>query len=535
MSETNNPLVLNTKQQKKGLFKVALSKGIDLGITIKKDDDFSKWYIQVLEKSDLISYSEISGCYVFKPTSYSIWENIQRFLDKLIKNDGVKNAYFPCFIPKTNLMKEKENFEGFSPEVAWVTHSGDTKLDMPLAVRPTSETIIYPQFADWIKSHKDLPLRINQWCNAVRWEMKHCIPFIRSREFLWQEGHSAFATKEEADAEVLKILEFYRMVYEDFLAIPVTKGRKSENEKFAGADYTTTIEGLVTQNGRAIQCATSHSLGQNFSKVFQIKFENKLGEKSLVWQNSWGLSTRTIGVMIMVHGDDKGLVLPPKVAEIQVVIVCVPKGDNLAILNGNANELKHSLMNAGIRCMVDDSDNNPGWKYNYWETKGIPFRIELGQRELDNHSVMVCRRDNFQKIPIKWIDLNLELYKLIDDMHQKLYIKAKTMKENHTKMATTFSEFLTLLNAKNIVLVPFCGKCDCEENIKIKSKGDTVIQQTDETLELTGSGNVAPVTLKGSAKSLCIPFQQPFLEFGTKCFGECGTDAMDWCLFGRSY
>jgi len=519
MSGKSNSPVFNTKQKKKELI-----KGMDLGITIKKDDDFSKWYIQILEKADLISYSEISGCYVLKPTSYSIWESIQSFLDKLIKNDGVKNAYFPCFIPKINLMKEKENFEGFCPEVAWVTHSGDTQLEMPLAVRPTSETIIYPQFANWIRSHKDLPLRINQWCNVVRWEMKHCVPFIRSREFLWQEGHSAFATKEEADEEVLRILEFYRMVYEDFLAIPVTKGRKTEKERFAGADYTTTIEGFISQNGRSIQCATSHSLGQHFSKVFQIEFENKSSDKSLVWQNSWGLSTRTIGVMIMVHSDDKGLVLPPKMAEIQVVIVCVPKGNNLIVLNDKANELRHNLLNAGIRCIIDNSDNNPGWKYNHWETKGVPFRIELGQRDLDTQSVIVCRRDTFQKVSIKWDNLNVEIHKLIEDMHQNLYIKAKTIKEAHTKITTTFPEFITLLNNRNTVMVPFCGKCDCEDNIKTRSKEESIAQQTDEVFELTGS-----------AKSLCVPFDQPFLQPGTKCFGECGGDAISWTLFGRSY
>lgn len=505
--------------------KVAFNKGIDLGVTAKKDDDFSKWYIQILEKAELISYSDISGCYVLRPNSYSIWEAIQNFFGKLIKDDGVKNTYFPCFVSQKALETEKENFEGFSPEVAWVTHSGETKLELPIAVRPTSETIMYPQFANWIRSHRDLPLRINQWCNVVRWEMKHCIPFIRSREFLWQEGHSAFATEVEADEEVLKILEFYRQVYEDLLAIPVTKGRKTEKEKFAGANYTTTIEGFIPQNGRAIQCATSHSLGQYFSKVFKIEYE-KDNNKKLVWQNSWGLSTRTIGVMVMVHGDDKGLILPPRVADVQVVIVCIPckKENNIESLINKADELQNILSNAGIRCVVDKTDNNPGWKYNYWETRGVPFRIELGKRDIDNESVVLCRRDTFHKQLVKWGNLISKIYELVTDMHQNLFALAYKEKENHTKMAKTFPEFIELLNGKNIVLVPFCGGCDCEDNIKLKSKDESIAQKTDETFELTGS-----------AKSLCVPFSQPQLEPGTKCIGECGHDAESWTLFGRSY
>jgi len=295
-----------------------------LGITAKKNEDFSDWYIQTLLKAELIEYTDISGCNVFRPGCFAIWEMIQQWFDHEIKKIGVKNAYFPCFVSERSLSKESEFIKGFSPEVAWVTKAGDKDLNEKIAIRPTSETIMYPLFHKWIRSHRDLPLKLNQWCNVVRWEFKHPVPFLRGREFLWQEGHSAFATKEEADEEVLQILEIYRQVYEDLLAVPVIKGRKTEEEKFSGALYTTTVEAFIDSSGRAIQAATSHCLGQNFAKAFDIKFEGKdkdKEEKEFVWQNSWGLSTRSLGVTIMVHGDDNGLVLPPRVASIQIVVV----------------------------------------------------------------------------------------------------------------------------------------------------------------------------------------------------------------------
>lgn len=500
-----------------------LNKGTGLGITVKKEVNFSEWYIQILEKVDLISYSDISGCYVIKPNAYSIWEGIQNYFNKLIKKDGVKNMYFPCFVTQAALQTESENFDGFCPEVAWIMKCGTKKIKPPIALRPTSEAIIYPKFAEWIRTQKDLPLRINQWCNVVRWEMKHCVPFIRSREFLWQEGHSAFATKMEADEEVMKILEFYRRVYEDLLAIPVTKGRKTQREKFAGADYTTTVEAFVPTCGRAIQAATSHSLGQNFSKAFKIEFDDANGDtkNNLVWQNSWGLSTRSIGIMIMVHGDDKGLRLPPRIAEIQVVIVCVPKDDNLAMLLEKANILKDSLINEKIRCVIDERNYNPGWKYNYWETMGVPFRIELGEKDVSTNSVVVCRRDNFQKIKVP-IDLNFiqTIRNLIDEMHNNLYTMAKTRQDDHTKMTDNFDEFVTMVKNKNMVLIPFCGEEQCEDSIKERSKGGEIVNEETE--------------LTGSAKSLCIPYNQPLLIEGTKCLG-CNKNAMSWCLFGKSY
>lgn len=501
-----------------------LERGVDLGITVQKETHLSEWFIQVIEKAELISYSDISGCYVLRPDAYSIWEMVQNHFGSLIKKSGVRNCYFPCFVSEKALKSEADNFEGFCPEVAWVTKSGDSELKQPIALRPTSEAIMYPKFADWVRSHRDLPLRINQWCSVVRWEMKHCVPFLRSREFLWQEGHSAFATKEEADKEVLEILEYYRSVYEDLLAVPVSKGRKTDKEKFAGADYTTTIEAFIPANGRAIQAATSHSLGQNFSKVFKIEFEDDQKKKSFAWQNSWGLTTRSIGVMIMVHGDNKGLRLPPRAAVTQVVFVCIPKGDNIGALIAKAKELQEVLAAGDIRSHVDERTNKPGWKYNYWETRGIPFRIEIGERDIQSESVMVCRRDNFEKTKVPMAELVPSLRRLIDEMHNSMLEAARAVTKEHTKQCTTFADFITHLNQKNRCLVPFCCRGDCEENVKKRSKEESVAQQTDLTFELSGA-----------AKSLCIPFEQPNLEAGTKCFGECGADAVSWCLFGRSY
>ena len=300
------------------------SKETGLGLNVSMEEDFGAWYSQVVVAGELIEYYDISGCYILRPWAYSIWERIKDFFDAEIKKQGVENCYFPLFVSAARLEAEKDHIEDFAPEVAWVTRSGQSELEVPIAVRPTSETVMYPVFANWIRSHRDLPMKINQWCNVVRWEFKHPTPFIRSREFLWQEGHTAFAGKSEADLEVRRILELYRRVYEELLAVPVVPGVKSEKEKFAGGLYTTTVEAFIPQTGRGIQGATSHCLGQNFAKMFQIEFENKTGGRSMPWQNSWGCTTRTIGVAIMVHGDDKGLVLPPRVAPQQVVVVTIP-------------------------------------------------------------------------------------------------------------------------------------------------------------------------------------------------------------------
>lgn len=321
-----------------------------------KADDFSKWYQELVVASELIAYYDVSGCYILRPWAFAMWEVVQRWFDDHIKKLGVQNAYFPLFITEDVLNTEKDHVEGFAPEVAWVTRSGTTPMEKPIAIRPTSETAMYPYFAQWIRSHRDLPLRLNQWTNVVRWEFKYPTPFIRSREFLWQEGHTAFATKEEADEEVLAILELYRRVYEELLAVPVTKGRKSTKEQFAGALYTTTVEAFIPETGRGIQGATSHCLGQNFSRMFGIEFETEERTKAHAWQNSWGLTTRTLGVMVMTHADDKGLVLPPRVAPKQVVIIPIPKSNSApevaAAMFDKAAELRAAL-EAAVRFLFN--------------------------------------------------------------------------------------------------------------------------------------------------------------------------------------
>jgi len=347
------------------------------------------------------------------------------------------------------------------------------------------------------------------------------------REFLWQEGHSVYASQEEADLEVLTILGFYASVYEDLLAVPVTRGRKTDMEKFAGALYTTTLEAFVSANGRSIQAATSHSLGQNFSKIFKIQFEDENVTKQWGWQNSWGLSTRSIGVTIMIHGDDKGLRLPPRAAATQVVIVCIPKGDNVEGLLVKAGELARELIRNGVRAHVDARQQKPGFKYNYWELRGIPVRLELGERDIAGQCVMACRRDTGKKQKISWDGLPESVLALLDEIHTNMYNEAKADKVAHTKQCTVFSDFLLHLNGGNVCLVPFCGMKDCETNVKKRSKEETKAQASDET----GFG------LTGSAKSLCIPFDQPsdLSVSPTPCFGDCGANAISWCLFGRSY
>lgn len=392
-----------------------MAKEQQLAITVKKEENMSEWYTQVITKADLMDYTRVSGCIVFKPNSYQIWEKIQQFFDAKIKKSGVKNAYFPLLIPESLLTKEEEHVEGFTPEVAWVTHSGETQLNERLAVRPTSETLMYDSYSKWIQSYRDLPLRLNQWCSVVRWEFKHPTPFMRNREFLWQEGHTAYATKEEADKEVLEILDYYKDIYEELLAIPVSQGRKSIGEKFAGADYTTTVE-AIAQDGKSIQAATSHHLGQNFAKAFDITFLDKNQKKQHPYQNSWGISTRSLGAMILVHSDNNGLVLPPRVAINKVVIIpLLFKGKEEAVLK-KAYELKE-ILGDDINAIVDDrTEYSPGFKFNEWELKGIPIRIEIGPRDLENNQMVVARRDTGEKQTIK---LNAKGYNLLENTCKK--------------------------------------------------------------------------------------------------------------------
>ncbi|EDV26695.1 uncharacterized protein TRIADDRAFT_54976 [Trichoplax adhaerens] len=375
-----------------------------LGLEIAKEENLGEWYSQAITKAEMIEYHDVSGCYILRPWSYAIWEYIKDFFDAEIKKLGVKNVYFPIFVSKAALEREKTHISDFAPEVAWVTKSGDTELAEPIAIRPTSETVMYPSYAKWIKSHRDLPLKLNQWNNVVRWEFKHPQPFIRTREFLWQEGHSAFVSKKEAEEEVFTILELYRRIYEELLAIPVVKGRKTEKEKFAGGDFTTTVEAFIDANGRGAQGATSHHLGQNFSKMFEIVYEHpETKEKAFVYQNSWGISTRTLGVLCLVHGDNKGLIIPPKVADIQVIII--PCGISANLSEDERNKIYDScssyvkiLKDGGIRADCDTRDNySAGWKFNHYELKGVPLRMELGPKDIKNNQFVTVRRDNAQK------------------------------------------------------------------------------------------------------------------------------------------
>jgi len=424
-----------------------------------------------------------------------------------------------------------------------VTKSGQSQLPEPVAVRPTSETIMYPAYAKWIRSHRDLPLKLNQWCNVVRWEFKCPTPFIRSREFLWQEGHTAFATKEESDIEVRQILDLYARVYSDLLAIPVTQGRKTEVEKFAGGLYTTTVEAFIPATGRGIQGATSHSLGQNFAKMFGIEFENEKGEKQHAWQNSWGLTTRTIGVMVMVHADDDGLVLPPRVAPIQVVVVPIFYKEKETI-KAKARELGAILSKAGVRVEVDDRENyNPGWKYANWELKGVPLRLEVGPKDMEKQVVQVHRRD-FKSLPkehekrkpitIPWSELSTSIPALLELQQRELLEKSTAERDSRRQLCNTWEEFLKTLDSRNTALIPHCSSGPCEKAIKVKTQEAALIGKDEEVSEGEATKEEGE-KLTGAAKSLCIPFQQPHLEKGTKCLGGCGADAEHWILFGRSY
>uniref|UniRef100_A0A8B9PQL2 Bifunctional glutamate/proline--tRNA ligase n=1 Tax=Apteryx owenii TaxID=8824 RepID=A0A8B9PQL2_APTOW len=499
-----------------------------LGLEAKKEENLADWFSQVITKSEMIEYYDVSGCYVLRPWAYSIWEAIKNFFDAEIKKLGVENCYFPMFVSQAALEKEKTHIADFAPEVAWVTRSGKTELAEPIAVRPTSETVMYPAYAKWVQSHRDLPIKLNQWCNVVRWEFKHPQPFLRTREFLWQEGHTAFATYEEAAEEVMQILDLYAQVYEELLAIPVVKGRKTEKEKFAGGDYTTTVEAFISASGRAIQGATSHHLGQNFSKMFEIVFEDpkKPGEKQFAYQNSWGLTTRTIGVMTMIHGDNMGLVLPPRVACFQVVIIpcgitnSLSEEDREALLK-KCNEYRNRLLSVNIRVRADLRDNySPGWKFNHWELKGVPVRVEVGPRDMKNQQFVAVRRDTGQKLTFSEHEAEEKLEQILEEIHANLYNRASEDLKSHMVVANTMEDFQKELDSGKIVQIPFCGEIECEDWIKKTTA-------RDQDLE--------PGAPSMGAKSLCIPFQ-PLreLQCGAKCV--CSKNpAKFYTLFGRSY
>jgi bifunctional glutamyl/prolyl-tRNA synthetase len=499
-----------------------------LCLEAKKEENLADWYSQLITKAELIEYYDVSGCYILRPWSYFIWEQIKAKFDADIRKLGVSNCYFPLFVSKSALEREKDHIEDFAPEVAWVTKSGLSDLAEPIAIRPTSETVMYPAYSKWIQSHRDLPMKLNQWNNVVRWEFKNPQPFLRTREFLWQEGHTAFASYDEASQEVYQILDLYADVYKSLLAVPVIKGRKTEKEKFAGADWTTTIEAFISASGRGIQAATSHHLGQNFSKMFEIVYQDpETKQKKYVYQNSWGLTTRTIGILAMVHGDNTGLVLPPRVAFYQVVIV--PCGITASLSKEDENklidkckELEKALNEADIRVMGDYRDNySPGWKFNHWELKGVPLRLEVGPRDLINKKLVTVRRDNGVKETHDEAGFVNKIKNILDNIHDSLYAKAEADLEAHTTITDSWDEFLKSLDAKNIIMSPFCGEKECEGWIKNDSARDVVVEEG------------APAM---GAKSLCIPLKQPRKISAQPCIHPaCKYKAKCYTLFGRSY
>ena len=471
------------------------------GLTETKKGNFSEWYNQVVQKAELADYAPIRGFMVVRPNAYALWESIQENFNKAIFKRGVRNAYFPLLIPKSFFEKEAEHAEGFEPELAWI-ESDNKDVEEKLAIRPTSETIMYDAYSKWIRSWRDLPLRINQWCNVLRWEVSQTKLFLRTREFLWQEGHCVYETEEEAEKEALMFLDEYKSLCHDLLAVPVLLGQKTESEKFAGAKKTFTIEALMP-DGKALQMGTSHNLGQGFAKAFGIEYLDEKGKKKLPWQNSWGFSTRLIGSIIMVHGDDKGFVQPPRLAKTKAVIVPILFDKTKAKVLKKAKELEKKL--DSLNAFVDDRDSySPGWKFNEWELKGIPLRVEIGPKDLEKKQVVLVRRDTGKKEFVKEAKIAERAKKVIEEMHKDMFEKAeKFLKENSTEVKT-WQDFKKALAQKKLILAPFCNTTECEEEIK------------DET----------------TATSRCIPFGQKNQKL--KCI-KCGKETTIKAWFGKSY
>ena len=463
--------------------------------------DFAQWYTDVVKKADLMCYSSVKGCMIFKPAGYALWENIQRELDKRFKETGVENVYLPMFIPESLLEKEKDHVEGFAPEVAWVTQGGLNPLQEKMCVRPTSETLFCDFYKDEIQSYRDLPKVYNQWCSVVRWE-KETRPFLRSREFLWQEGHTAHATAQEAQERTEQMLNLYADFCEDFLAIPVVRGRKTDKEKFAGAEATYTIEALM-HDGKALQSGTSHNFGDGFAKAFGIQYTDKDNTLKYVHQTSWGMTTRLIGALIMVHGDDSGLVLPPKVAPVQVDIV--PIMQNKAGVLDKAFEVKEILLKAGLRVKVDDADKNPGWKFAEQEMRGIPVRVEMGPRDIEAGNAIVVRRDTREKITMPIDQLATKLPEILDTIQKEMFERARTHRDAHTYEAHNYDEFKEIVaNKPGFVKAMWCEDVACENKIK------------EDT----------------TATSRCMPFKQEHIADVCVCCGKSATKLVYW---GKAY
>lgn len=465
------------------------------------EEDFAQWYTDVVKKAELCDYSSVKGCMIIKPAGYAIWEQIQQQLDAAFKKTGVENVYMPMFIPESLLEKEKDHVEGFAPEVAWVTHGGLEPLQERLCVRPTSETLFCDFYKNEVQSYRDLPKVYNQWCSVVRWE-KTTRPFLRSREFLWQEGHTAHATAQEAEERTIQMLNVYADFVRDVLAIPVVKGQKTDKEKFAGAEATYTIEALM-HDGKALQSGTSHNFGDGFAKAFGIQFTDKDNTLKYCHQTSWGLSTRIIGAVIMVHGDDSGLKLPPKVAPTQIMVVPIQQKKE-GVLD-KAYELRSRLLEKGFRVKVDDSDKSPGWKFSECEMRGVPFRIEIGPKDIENNKCVFVRRDTREKIEVSLDEVEAKAAELLDTIQSDMYEAAKKHLETHIYDAVTWDAFCDAINNKpGFVRAMWCGDRACEDRIK------------DEL----------------AATSRCMPFEQEQLSTTCVC---CGKPAKKMVYWGRAY
>ena len=463
------------------------------------DVDFAQWYTDVVKKAELIDYSSVKGCMVIKPAGYAIWENIQRELDRRFKETGVQNVYMPMFIPESLLQKEKDHVEGFAPEVAWVTHGGLEPLQERMCVRPTSETLFCDFYAKDIQSYRDLPKLYNQWCSVVRWE-KTTRPFLRSREFLWQEGHTAHATAEEAEERTEQMLNLYADFCEEVLAMPVVRGRKTDKEKFAGAEATYTIEALM-HDGKALQSGTSHNFGDGFAKAFGIQFSDKDNKLKYVHQTSWGMTTRLIGAIIMVHGDDNGLVLPPRIAPTQVVIV--PIRQQAEGVLDKAYQLKDVL--SGFSVKVDDSDKSPGWKFSESEMRGIPVRVEIGPKDLENNQAVLVRRDTHEKMTVSLDEIKEKVTELLDTIQHDMFERARAHRDAHTYTAVNLDEMKDLADNKpGFIRAMWCGCQECEDKLK----------------------EIAGVT------SRCMPFKQEKVADTCVC---CGKPAAKMAYWGKAY
>lgn len=464
------------------------------------DVDFAQWYTDIVKKAELIEYSSVKGAVILRPYGYALWENIQGYLDKKFKETGHENVYMPMLIPESLLQKEKDHVEGFAPEVAWVTHGGSEPLTERLCIRPTSETLFCEHFANIVQSYNDLPKKYNQWCSVIRWE-KTTRPFLRTSEFLWQEGHTIHETAEEAQEETIKMLNVYADMFRDFLAIPVVKGRKTDKEKFAGAEATYTIEALM-HDGKALQSGTSHNFGKGFAEAFGIRYTGKDGKLSHVHQTSWGLSTRVIGAIIMVHGDDSGLILPPRVAPTQLMII--PVAQHKEGVLEKAEELRGKL--AGVcRVKVDASDKKPGWKFSEYEMKGVPLRLEVGPKDIENNQVVLVRRDTGEKMIVSMDDLEVRIPALLDEIHDALYEKAVKRQEEMTTTVTTPEEMRDAADNKpGFIKAMWCNELACEEKIK----------------EVYG------------LSSRCMPFEQEKVADTCIC---CGKETDTMVYWGKAY